>query len=318
MDSRFMQLNPARGRKLFYKEDGGGRTYRGLCSSTPRGDGNDARHVPVLVHLLEVYAAQPREGTETNPQLGDILLNDGHGLCSSTPRGDGNSCPSLLSSDVTAWFMQLNPARGRKLRLGHGTVGRVRRLGLCSSTPRGDGNRKKTGEYFLHGQGFMQLNPARGRKLVPLLTKVLGQVWDGLCSSTPRGDGNRALFDPMNGNYWNRFMQLNPARGRKLNFTPAFDSMFTKSPGLCSSTPRGDGNRRNRPPATMRRGEVYAVQPREGTETTPCRLGYDYRRSGLCSSTPRGDGNSGILSKEGSQTNLVYAAQPREGTETER
>ena len=237
--SWFMQLNPARGRKLFYKEDGGGRTYRGLCSSTPRGDGNDARHVPVLVHLLEVYAAQPREGTETNPQLGDILLNDGHGLCSSTPRGDGNSCPSLLSSDVTAWFMQLNPARGRKLRLGHGTVGRVRRLGLCSSTPRGDGNRKKTGEYFLHGQGFMQLNPERGRKRLPLevadVERVVyaAQPREGTETRPPAHEGPRAGLG--------RFMQLNPARGRKQGLV--------------------------RPDERQLLEPVYAAQPREGTET---------------------------------------------------
>ena len=61
-----MQLNPARGRK----------------------------HRPFSIHLgwfkVEVYAAQPREGTETR------------------------TWTSLPSSSVNVWFMQLSPARGRK------------------------------------------------------------------------------------------------------------------------------------------------------------------------------------------------------------
>ena len=61
-----MQLNPARGRKR--------------------------AEVYVLFQLsLGVYAAQPREGTETCP------LRSRH------------------MELTTAWFMQLNPARGRKL-----------------------------------------------------------------------------------------------------------------------------------------------------------------------------------------------------------
>ena len=90
-----MQLNPARGRKL---EQSG-------CK----------------VDNVQVYAAQPREGTETRPRR----------------------CRAHLPSH---WFMQLNPARGRKLaELPPGLVGSP--LGLCSSTPRGDGN--KTALDFL-------------------------------------------------------------------------------------------------------------------------------------------------------------------------
>ena len=62
-----MQLNPARGRKLDNLDD--------------LDELDDA----------EVYAAQPREGTET----------------SNVWRG--------LLSLMLLWFMQLNPARGRKL-----------------------------------------------------------------------------------------------------------------------------------------------------------------------------------------------------------
>ena len=61
---RFMQLNPARGRKPIAPGEGVG------------------------VHA--VYAAQPREGTETLTKLFSSLLHKLLGLCSSNPRGDGN------------------------------------------------------------------------------------------------------------------------------------------------------------------------------------------------------------------------------------
>ena len=109
----FMQLNPARGRKPRHRRLSSIYGALGLCSSTPRGDGNSTRKTVhsylasswfmqlnlargrKLVELvyyrstkLPVYAAQPREGTET-------------------PRTRFPLSPSL-------WFMQLNPARGRK------------------------------------------------------------------------------------------------------------------------------------------------------------------------------------------------------------
>ena len=85
-----MQLNPARGRKLFLSLISLADCYIGLCSSTPRGDGN-LRQVPCSIlrgwrfmqlnpargrkhgnetrtngdGYVQVYAAQPREGTET-------------------------------------------------------------------------------------------------------------------------------------------------------------------------------------------------------------------------------------------------------------
>ena len=82
--SRFMQLNPARGRKQFYRMESS------------------------MEHFAEVYAAQPREGTETAPPLLLVVPLLFRGLCSSTPRGDGNlqfrcsvhsiSLPGLCSS----------------------------------------------------------------------------------------------------------------------------------------------------------------------------------------------------------------------------
>ena len=87
-----MQLNPARGRKLGIRlrvppED----RERFMQLNPARG----RKHRPFSIHLgwfkVEVYAAQPREGTETR------------------------TWTSLPSSSVNVWFMQLSPARGRKL-----------------------------------------------------------------------------------------------------------------------------------------------------------------------------------------------------------
>ena len=88
--ARFMQLNPARGRKLL------------VCLAVPHQDRqrfmqlNPARgrkrDILRDLHCVDcvVYAAQPREGTETfSMRYADMHI-------------------SVL------WFMQLNPARGRK------------------------------------------------------------------------------------------------------------------------------------------------------------------------------------------------------------
>ena len=88
-------------------------------------------------------------------------------------------------------------------------------------------------------------------------------------------------------------MQLNPARGRKLDVWRRHAATRISRRGLCSSTPRGDGN--------------VQSETRE-----PSR-----KPVGLCSSTPRGDGNFRPPTVDWRGTfSLVYAAQPREGTET--
>ena len=86
----------------------------------------------------------------------------------------------------------------------------------------------------------MQLNPARGRKRVTFCDLHPRHMTLGLCSSTPRGDGNSKFVTKYFIIFCQRFMQLNPARGRKheLGFV-------------------------NNKEDTM----VYAAQPREGTET---------------------------------------------------
>ena len=186
-----MQLSPARGRKQArYRHLEHHVDIEGLCSSAPRGDGNSWVKPSVIyrgfysglyssaprgdgnsyayTHALHewnclVYAAQPREGTETNAWQPRMTPSSSRGLCSSAPRGDGNKIGTKAPTALTARFMQLNPARGRKL-VERPAAAIPRGAGLCSSTPRGDGN---------------------------------GQIWGdlvkthrGLCSSTPRGDGN--------------------------------------------------------------------------------------------------------------------------------
>ncbi len=191
---------------------------------------------------IEVYAAQPREGTETgatgrnrrNPLTRFMQLNPARGRKLIRNRNLG-----ILQSP--SWFMQLNPARGRKLDNGIVCV-LFHFLGLCSSTPRGDGNLQHPFlvVFTIFFQRFMQLNPARGRKLKLISARTLPHHITGLCSSTPRGDGNFGLFDEGVIRFHVWFMQLNPARGRKPKAIGYAWGCIKR--GLCSSTPRGDGN----------------------------------------------------------------------------
>ena len=213
----------------------------------------------------------------------------GVGLCSSTPRGDGNpSKPGWRSSQIFEWFMQLNPARGRKhaecliapgkgsgvyaaqpregtetlkmLALIFAAIG----LGLCSSTPRGDGNSfEDIADCRPILFGFMQLNPARGRK--PFFTLESLGSGSTVYAAQPREGTETCPIRADLCTQQSRFMQLNPARGRKLGAVPISKSHMLH--GLCSSTPRGDGNYPSRISS----------------------IANQFR--GLCSSTPRGDGN---------------------------
>ena len=138
-----MQLNPARGRKLYY-----------FCGS--------------FLTLATVYAAQPREGTETNHNgYYNNEPNDVLGLCSSTPRGDGNLQVDHISSQLLRRFMQLNPARGRKPQQHHGWSGVLYLRMVYAAQPR-EGTETLGSGHTTRGSReprFMQLNPARGRKL---------------------------------------------------------------------------------------------------------------------------------------------------------
>ena len=140
-----------------------------------------------------------------------------------------------------------------------------------------------------------------------------------------------------------RFMQLNPARGRKhiarlRDKDDCIPKVYAAQPR--EGTETGNEVKASRIDLTTR---VYAAQPREGTETKPLRSSSSRTTSmvyaaqpregtetqcnragslphvhiGLCSSTPRGDGNfKNNSSALALNCRLVYAAQPREGTET--
>ena len=61
-----------------------------------------------------VYAAQPREGTETLLQIADVAVVHTRFMQLNPARGRKRvyNCPD--SDLMLSWFMQLNPARGRK------------------------------------------------------------------------------------------------------------------------------------------------------------------------------------------------------------
>ena len=185
--------------------------------------------------------------------------------------------------------MQLNPARGRKLD----------RFLIVDS---GSAIR------------FMQLNPARGRKQI-LLVNVMVLFDNTVYAAQPREGTETYHQSPFPaGRRRARFMQLNPARGRKLHEP---DSLCRLHYGLCSSTPRGDGNWHAIHYTIIHDGiRFMQLNPARGRKPGEYLLYQGAFQRGLCSSTPRGDGNEmwrAVLPHAGVS---VYAAQPREGTET--
>ena len=163
-----MQLNPARGRKHGSSTRCSPPSAAGLCSSTPRGDGNTRRpQEGQNSHPYVVYAAQPREGTETPPRGRIGSPSSILGLCSSTPRGDGNWASSHMSRTFRSLrFMQLNPARGRKPTKSLDGIPEVVDRFMQLNPARGRKQRLRGAASPGQRVWFMQLNPARGRKLV--------------------------------------------------------------------------------------------------------------------------------------------------------
>ena len=187
--------------------------------------------------------------------------------------------------------MQLNPARGRKLCLST-------RLPPPLPYPR-----------------FMQLNPARGRKQ-ELQTRVeCGTYVIKVYAAQPREGTETLTITADDGNLMGRevyaaqpregtetvtdttrpcdacrFMQLNPARGRKLSSTYQLTRDNDRFMQLNPARGRKPLNFSFR---QWRIDCVYAAQPREGTETMDNRPKDTHAvKTSLCSSTPRGDGNT--------------------------
>ena len=185
-----MQLNPARGRKPCQPfSTAGKQTGVGLCSSTPRGDGN------MVIRI----------GAKVERALGFMQLNPARGRKHLPRRAVRSLHPHR--------FMQLNPARGRKHLLAPASS-----RALISR--------------------FMQLNPARGRKrgCTCSACRTPARVY----AAQPREGTETSLlqFDLPFGIF--AVYAAQPREG-----TETFKSIRAKSrysPGLCSSTPRGDGN----------------------------------------------------------------------------
>ena len=160
-----MQLNPARGRKL---------SFPAQVHNTP---------------FLAVYAAQPREGTETGARRRTRTQGTGSG------------------------FMQLNPARGRKQA--------SRRHTLPARLPR-----------------FMQLNPARGRKRILVCLSIPCQDRE-VYAAQPR-EGTETILQVCDIGVVHAVYAAQPREGTETGLIFVHGGLV--SCGLCSSTPRGDGN----------------------------------------------------------------------------
>ena len=134
----------------------------------------------------------------------------------------------------------------------------------------------------------MQLNPARGRKPI-LRNKTLDKPHILVYAAQPReGTETQRITDWAN-DIVQRFMQLNPARGRKLKIV-----IRCVNGGY----------------------EVYAAQPREGTETPNRSIIIIAIDSTVYAAQPREGTETRCTLLKGRYNILVYAAQPREGTET--
>ena len=161
-----MQLNPARGRKRARMIARSLRVTLLVYAAQPReGTETDEEALTSIGSGKKVYAAQPREGTETPIRDFEQTWIPNEVYAAQPREGTETSAYPSPPSIRVLWFMQLNPARGRKRPKQPFFRDRLSCHGLCSSTPRGDGN-----PY----QALSESTPSS----------------PGLCSSTPRGDGN--------------------------------------------------------------------------------------------------------------------------------
>ena len=141
---------------------------------------------------MKVYAAQPREGTETRVRLSRPRTPSDCGLCSSTPRGDGNVKLRKASTSLNlVRFMQLNPARGRKLEEGGGEVDHVLVM-VYAAQPR-EGT--ETCSVLQGPSNILTVYAAQPREGTETSAHGIRRVdrRDRVYAAQPReGDGNRA------------------------------------------------------------------------------------------------------------------------------
>ena len=159
-----MQLNPARGRKLIQRRSSITAAMSAVYAAQPR-EGTETVCITLtrnnMLHM--VYAAQPREGTETrNFRVQSYLPIS---VYAAQPReGTETSALESLSGAIILVYAA-QPREGTETQSPITSAAYSNKVGLCSSTPRGDGNMARPPEDRTSPES-------------------------GLCSSTPRGDGN--------------------------------------------------------------------------------------------------------------------------------
>ena len=182
----------------------------------------------------------------------------------------------------------------------------------------------------------MQLNPARGRKLLPTDISDNGKHYK-VYAAQPREGTETIKINSQPDHAHGQVYAAQPREGTETlslardNFVPTSpvyaaqpregtETCHVSSlcrPGLCSSTPRGDGNDDDpvRHDATIAR-RFMQLNPARGRKHAKSCTSSQWPNNGLCSSTPRGDGNTLADRRCRRSPYQVYAAQPREGTET--
>ena len=123
----FMQLNPARGRKQYPQALHNRNLWRTVYAAQPR-EGTETvtlkdRHKSL--HQSRVYAAQPREGTETADMRSGGAANMRR-VYAAQPREGTETFGQISQTPIgLPGFMQLNPARGRKLGIDQVLIIRI-------------------------------------------------------------------------------------------------------------------------------------------------------------------------------------------------
>ena len=111
-----MQLNPARGRKRARMIARSLRVTLLVYAAQPReGTETDEEALTSIGSGKKVYAAQPREGTETPIRDFEQTWIPNEVYAAQPREGTETSAYPSPPSIRVLWFMQLNPARGRKL-----------------------------------------------------------------------------------------------------------------------------------------------------------------------------------------------------------
>ena len=164
-----MQLNPARGRKLYHLLDRGGPPAAYVVYAAQPREGTETKlKKTTWASSKLVYAAQPREGTETGHNGPDTHSEELGMVYAAQPREgtETSTPPSSCGRGSPRKVYAAQPREGTETAKLISAKALLHHIGLCSSTPRGDGN-------------------------LIVWRLIVSSFLRGLCSSTPRGDGNK-------------------------------------------------------------------------------------------------------------------------------